>query len=116
MIEPSRRVAMMEARSEPQCCPWVTEEVVRKWLYHIRICKLSRVDPVESARAYGNPREDRHMGRGGLGGDGMRDEDEVIAVLQALPEGCTIQQLQRFHADPSEIMKRICPRSGRIDN
>jgi hypothetical protein len=94
------------------CCPWVTSERVRAWLYHIRMARLSHYDPVEAACSYGTPRRERFMGRVQPHPFGVNDEEsEVIAVLEALPKHCTVQQLQILHADPTELMKRLCPHS-----
>lgn len=95
------------------CCPPslcdFRQERVRFWLHHIRQAWLNHYDPVEAARSVGAPREERHMGRGCVGAYGMQCEAEVIAILQALPERCSVQQIQVLHADPTDLMRKLCP-------
>lgn len=98
--------------TDEPCCPVVCDlrpERTRFWAYHIKMALLNRYDPVESARSNGNPREDRHMGRGGICADGMRDELECIAVMNLLPEHYTLTDVNDVIRNADQYAVKLCP-------
>lgn len=98
--------------TEP-CCPNgrcdFRPERVRFWLYHLRIARLSNFDPVEAAHAYGSPRGERAMGRGGCNPGGTGEECIVIAIMAKLPKPYTISDIQEAGRDVEGLARSICP-------
>jgi hypothetical protein len=106
--------------TEPCCPPSLCDfrpERIRFWLYHLKMARWSRYDPVESAQSYAHSRGERHMGRSAwIGYSGSDDAVEVSAIMDSQgwwwKDGrgnYSLQDVIKLTRDIDKLAKVMCP-------